>query len=166
MAGELERAVREQVVGILGAEIVATPEWLVRPGKLECRAHWQLVHRIYAHLTDGMLLPEHFNGYRARTLAHYVSGVPLAFPAQHWIERSTQKTRLEGGGWGRPMPPPFPGHGGRHRQRAIRDALCDIVPTQHGFEPTLRIGDFEVAGWINSPESLSRMEALLSSRLA
>ena len=34
--------------------------------------------------------------------------------------------------------------GVRHRQRAFRDALADLLPALHGFGPTIRIGHFEV----------------------
>jgi hypothetical protein len=65
--------------------------------------------------------------------------IPLAFPAEVWRQRSHGKRRLEGGGFGAPKPPLFPGAGGRHRQRAFRDALRDILPPEHGWLPTLRI---------------------------
>ena len=138
MSGELERAVVGLVVETLGANVGETPDWLIRPGQTECGKRWQLVQRIYADLTDGMELPalkrrverrqvdavleipgesprilevdesQHFNEYRARTLRHYLDQVRLAFPAQAWIAHSNQKTRLEGGGFGKPKPPLFP----------------------------------------------------------
>ena len=63
-----------------------------------------------------------------------------AFPKGIWIRHSEMKKRLEGGGFGRPKPPLFPGDGGRHRQRAFRDALADILPLSHAWLPTLRTG--------------------------
>ncbi len=183
MARELERAVVALVREILDAELVGIPAWLVRPGKAECGERWPLVQEIYADLTGGMVLPEvmrpverrevdavlhrpvepprilevdesqHFNHYRAATLGFYTARVPLAFPADVWIEHSKQKTRLEGGGWGAPKPPLFPGEGGRHRQRAFRDALSDVLPPDHGFLPTLRIADFEVNDWLHKADA-------------
>ena len=47
------------------------------------------------------------------------------------------------------MQPLFPGEGARHRQRAFRDALTDILAPDYGFAPTLRIAHFEVKDWIN-----------------
>lgn len=91
--------------------------------------------------------------------------MPLAFPAQVWVGRSNEKTKLEGGGFGRPKPPLFPGDGGRHRQRAFRDALCDILPPDHGFLPTLRIADFEVAVWLRAPDARERMTQLVDERI-
>lgn len=196
MPRELERAVVALVREILGAECVAMPAWLVRPGKVECGKRWPLMQTIYADLTGGMVLPDvmrpverrqvdcvlqgrgesprilevdetqHFNQYRARTLSFYADAVPLAFPADVWTERSEQKTRREGGGFGKPRPPLFPGDGGRHRQRAFRDALCDILPPEHGFLPTLRIADFEVAGWLHGHDARERMAALLDARFS
>lgn len=195
MARELERAVVALVREILGAESVAMPAWLVRPGKIECGERWTLVQAIYTDLTQGMVLPEvmrpverreidailqrpgesprilefderqHFNYYRARTLGFYADRMLLAYPVVAWLDASEQKTRLEGGGFGKPKPPLFPGDGGRHRQRAFRDALCDILPPGHGFLPTLRIADFEVAAWLHGPDALKRMTALLDERL-
>jgi hypothetical protein len=195
MARELERAVVALVHDILGAETEEMPNWLVRPGRVECGAQWPLITQIYADLTDGMVLPEvmraverrevdavlrcpgvpprilevdekqHFNHYRARTLRFYAEEVPLAFPVDAWVAQSQRKKRLEGGGFGKPKPPLFPGDGGRHRQRAFRDALCDTIPLEHGFLPTIRIGDFEVAGWLHSPDARGRMESLLDERL-
>lgn len=69
------------------------------------------------------------------------------------------------GGFGKPKPPLFPREGGRHRQRAFRDALCDILPPKHGFLPTLRIADFEVQEWLQTPNAPERMRALLDERL-
>lgn len=195
MARELERAVVGLVREILDGEPVAMPDWLVRPGKVECGEQWPLVQELYADLTDGLVLPDvmrpverreidailqrpgepprilevdetqHFNMYRARTLNFYADDVPLAFPTDVWIKRSKQKTKLEGGGFGKPKPPLFPGEGGRHRQRAFRDALCDILPPDHGFLPTLRIADFEVAAWLHARDARERMKRLLDGRL-
>jgi hypothetical protein len=64
-----------------------------------------------------------------------------------------------------PKPPLFPLEDGRHRQRAYRDALADLLPAVHGWLPTLRIADFEVAEWIYRPGARRRMEQLLGERL-
>ena len=195
MPRDLERAVVELVREILGGETVEMPELLIRPGKVECGAQWPLTKQIYADLTSGMLLPDvirpverrqvdavlrcpghprrilevdekqHFNHYRVRTLSFYGNELPLAFPVDAWVTRSKQKRRLEGGGFSKPKPPLFPGDGGRHRQRAFRDALCDIVPLEHGFLPTLRIADFEVASWLHYGDARERMASLLDGRL-
>jgi hypothetical protein len=107
---------------------------------------------------------QHFNHYRARTLRLY-SDAPLAFDPEVWIEYSDAKRRLEAGGFSKPKPPLFPGDGGRHRQRAFRDALCDIVPLCHGFEPTLRIAYFEVVGWLTSSDAPKRMKDFPARKL-
>ena len=54
---------------------------------------------------------------------------------------------------------------GRHRQRAYRDALADLLPAVHGWLPTLRIADFEVVEWIYGRGARRRMEQLLAERL-
>lgn len=118
---------------------------------------WPLVQEIYAELTGGGSLPEtmpprerrqvdailvvggearilevdetqHFNRFRALTLRRYNGQIPLAFPAADWIAACEAKKRLEGGGFGKPRPPLFPRDGGRHQQRAFRDALADFCP--------------------------------------
>lgn len=193
MPRELERAVTELVVRILGAQIIPTPSWLIRPGREECGQMWPLIQAIYRDLTK-LELPDvmrsverrevdavleidgqparilevderqHFNEFRAKTLRHYVGNVPVAFDATVWIDRSEQKSRLEGGGFAKPKPPLFPGENGRHRQRAFRDALADILPPEHGLAPTLRIGDFEVKDWIFGSDSEERMQGLLEAK--
>ena len=194
MALELQNAVTPLVAEILGAELRVMPTWLMRPGRRECRARWPLIQEIYAELTGGGCLPEampprerrqvdailivggesrileiderqHFNRFRALTLRRYAGQISLAFPAAEWIAAGEAKKRLEGGGFGKPRPPLFPEDGGRHLQRAFRDALADILPGEHGWLPTLRIADFEVASWINGPEAKPRMSALLANRL-
>ena len=46
-------------------------------------------------------------------------------------------------------------------QRAFRDTLADLLPSEHAFEPTLRIGDFEVLPWIYTNDAEARMRDLL-----
>jgi hypothetical protein len=172
------------------------PRWLVRPGKIECGARWPLICEMYRKLTDGLELPEempvnnsrrvdgilhcgrsdyrvvevdesqHFNYFRAMTLDLYPLELRLAFDLRTWTERSRHEPRQKSGSWAAPKPPLFPGSGGRHRQRAFRDALADILPVDHGFQPTLRIGDFEVKDWIGAADACARMEDLLNRKFS
>jgi hypothetical protein len=175
----------------LCGERLPTPTWLLRPGKSECGARWGLVQRIYRDLVGATMslrevMPprehrkvdgfyryrgtaflfelderQHFNRYRAITLRSYPADLPLAFDADEWLRRCDAKTKVEGGGWGRPRPPLFPGAEGRHKQRAFRDALADILPTVHGYLPTLRLTDTEVLPWIANDVVEDRMMAIL-----
>ena len=43
--------------------------------------------------------------------------------------------------------------------------LADLLPPEHDFEPTLRIADFEVLGWLHGGEAEERMRQLLDARL-
>lgn len=110
---------------------------------------------------------QHFNKFRAVTLSFYTGNVRLAFDAQQFLDASKSKSRLQGpgSGFGDACPPLFPGDGGRHRQRAFRDALVDILPVQYGYAPTLRIAHFEVEGWILNHDAEDRMRILLGDRL-
>ena len=194
LAGELQSAVVALVARLLGAELVATPGWLLRPGPVECGTAWATLCGIYSELT-GLELPEtmparetrrvdavldtgdgalrilevdesqHFNRYRALTLSRYPATARVAFPIERWIEESEKKTRLEGGGFGKPKPPLFPAEHGRHQQRAFRDALADLLPLEYGWEPTLRVADFEVLTWLYGGGREERMRALLEERL-
>ena len=189
-----EQVVSSMVHQIIGGDVRPTPDWLERPGRLECGENWPLVRAIYTDLT-GLNLPEvmpsremrrvdavfvtstgrpfifefdekqHFNGYRATTLRYYADDVPLGFDPRLWIACSEAKNRLEGGGFAKPKPPLFPGENGRHRQRAFRDALADILPPSHGFAPTLRIAKFEVSTWIEQPGAQRRLTDLLLHRI-
>jgi hypothetical protein len=194
VAGELEREVVRLVVDALSADYATTPEWLMRPGEAECGKRWAAVTSIYGALTsevlpttmpprerrnlDAIIRPpgqrprilefdesQHFNHFRALTFALYPSEVLVAFPIDSWVEACNAKRRLEGGGFGKPKPPLFPGEAGRHRQRAFRDALADLLPEVHGFDPTLRIADFEVKEWLFTATARDRMATLLASRL-
>lgn len=191
MAGELQAAVVALVVRILDAELIGTPPWLLRPARAECGGRWESICTIYRELTgldypesmppretrrvDAVLKgpgdggarilevdeTQHFNRYRAVTLRHYPANARVAFSIARWIEQADQKTRLEGGGFGKPRPPLFPAEYGRHMQRAFRDTLADLLPPEHAFEPTLRIGDFEVLPWIYTNDAEARMRDLL-----
>ncbi|MFE9173438.1 hypothetical protein ACFYNZ_28900 [Streptomyces kebangsaanensis] len=99
------------------------------------------------------------------TLEHYPAGVKLGFDASQWLARSRALSgRKRGGGFGKPKPPLFPGDGGRHRQRAFRDALADLLPSVHGWLPTIRISDIEVTTITSAPDVVSSLRALLQGR--
>lgn len=195
MALELQRAVCELVREIYGGTVIAeTPAWLQRPSRSHCGRRWPVVRRIYSELT-GNKLPEqppprerrtvdlilkkrgqppriievdekqHFNEFRATTLRAYPSSTRVAFPKRDWLAACDAKARLEGGGFAKPRPPLFPGKDGRHRQRAFRDALADLLPAIHGWLPTLRIADFEVKAWIYGSQVTPQMRQLLRRRL-
>lgn len=108
---------------------------------------------------------QHFNCYRAITIRAYPRSAQVAFDRRGWLAACGAKRRLEGGGFGKPRPPLFPDDGGRHRQRAYRDALADLIPPVQGWLPTLRIAYFEVQGWIDTPQAQERMTELLAERL-
>jgi hypothetical protein len=110
---------------------------------------------------------QHFNAHRAMTLRAYGPDVETAFPHELWLHVSAEVTKKLSttGNWGGPKRPLFPEPGGRHLQRAFRDALADLLPAIHGWAPTLRIADFEVEGWIYEPDAAARMSRLLRERL-
>jgi hypothetical protein len=194
MPRQLEHAVVELVRKTYGGRVLATPDWLQRPAREESGRRWPLVRALYAELS-GMELPDvmpprerrtvdcvlqrrgepprivevdetqHFNRYRAATIRLYPPSVTVAYNRRAWLAACDAKTRLEGGGFGRPRPPLFPHEDGRHRQRAYRDALADLLPAAHGWLPTLRIADFEVEAWIHARGAKARMAALLATRL-
>jgi hypothetical protein len=171
------------------------PVWIQRPGRIECGALWKCICDIYSELTGGLNLPDvmplkesrsldavllgsdgrhrlvefdesqHFNKYRQMTFRYYPEGINLAFPVSQWASQCVRMVRLPGGGFAKPRPPLFPMEGGRHRQRAFRDALADVLPVLHGFAPTLRIADFELEAWIDESDANSRLSALLNERL-
>ncbi|WP_090969580.1 hypothetical protein [Nocardioides exalbidus] len=183
----------EEVTGTTLEREVA-PTWLMRPGAAECGAVWPVIRAIYSDLTDGAVLPDvmparerrsidgvltaddgasriveideapHFTPPRARTFAHYPSATRTAFEQSAWAEGSSRGTRMRGGGFGRPTPPLFPEAGGRHLQRAFRDSLADLLPSEHGWLPTLRVGDFEVKEWLFDPDAEARMAQLLETK--
>jgi hypothetical protein len=108
---------------------------------------------------------QHFTAARAVTLECYPRQAPLGFDAAVWLARSRELSGREpGGGFAKPRPPLFPGDGGRHRQRAFRDALADLLPPEHGWLPTVRISDEEIRVAMAAADAETRLKALVSSR--
>ena len=113
---------------LLAAKTSDTPDWLKRPGKLECGDRWSLVAQIYSNL-QGADLPEiaplresrqvdavlrtpasgtfllefdetqHFNRFRRSTLVLYPSSAEVRFDMHSWLRECDAKRSLEGGGW-------------------------------------------------------------------
>jgi hypothetical protein len=171
-----------------------TPAWLQRPGPEECGDLWPTVRRIYARLTsvrlpammpprerraiDGLIggrgqpwrlvevdEAQHFNEFRAITLSLYPPGAPLGFPLEVWLGASKTGRLIGPPGYWRPKPPLFPMDGGRHRQRAFREALADLLPPIHEYAPTHRIADFEVVPWIYERGAAVRLRRLVEDRM-
>jgi hypothetical protein len=193
MAERLEHRVVKLVHDLHGGGIEPTPAWMIRPGRKECGRRWVLVQNIYEtslawscrrpcrpgnagvwtlSSTSAVSLRECSSSTRSSTSTPTAPrpcvstrGVSYWRSQELWIQRSEQKRRLEGGGFARPKPPLFPCNGGRHRERAFRDALADILPMVPGWLPTLRMADFEVQSWIHGPEATQRMDQLLGQRL-
>lgn len=192
MPREVELATAAILAEVCGPPL-PMPDWLVRPGKSESGTRWSLVQEIY-HRLSGLELPDvmrsverrtadgvfqlegqtfvfeldesqHFNEFRMTTLYCYPDDLPIAFDKSDWIRRCRAKTRLEGGVFALPKPPLFPEVNGRHQQRAFRDALCDILPPEHGWLPTLRLGDFDVGRWVEKPDAREQMDQLVHERL-
>jgi len=110
---------------------------------------------------------QHFNRHRAATLRFYPQDVDVALSVDEWLrvsERSTRKLSTTGG-WGRAKPPLFPEPGRRHLQRASRDALADLLPSAHGWAPTLRLGDLEGGPWPCGGDAPAQMRPLPEKRL-
>ena len=111
---------------------------------------------------------QHFGTARALTLTRYEDhGVDVAFDVRQWATRSRERAGREarGGGWAAPKPPLFPGPGGRHRQRAFRDLLADLLPPVWGWQPTVRIDDDEVRAVLQSPSPPDAARDLVSDKI-
>lgn len=58
MPREFQRAVLDLIVQVTKGTIERnTPDWLMRPGRIECGKRWRLVCQMYQELT-GLELPE------------------------------------------------------------------------------------------------------------
>lgn len=172
------------------------PAWLLRPGRAELGDQWPLAQHVYGSLTGMVLpevMPprerrrldvvltsadgtsravefdesQHFSGARATTLAAYGDRVRVGFDVLAWAKHCEQRIGREpGGGFARPCPPLFPGEGGRHRQRAFRDFLADVLPPGHGWLPTVRFADLEVNPIFASGDIRVRLRALWEAKVA
>jgi hypothetical protein len=169
------------------------PEWLVRPGRAELGGAWELASSVYGELT-GLVLPDdmplrerrrldvvvtdehgqrrvleidekqHFSGPRALTFAVY-DQVLVAYDFDAWRTRAEQRAGREpGGGFARPCPPLFPGDGGRHRQRAFRDLLADVIPPLNGWQPTCRVSDDDVKLVLKAADPITFALALFRAK--
>ncbi|MGW3028757.1 hypothetical protein [Streptomyces sp. NPDC001221] len=175
-------------------ELESCPAWLRRPGRIDCAGMWETVSAIYGALTGLVLPEQaparerrsmdvlltygngqrqilevdekqHFTAARAVTLELYPAGVKFGFDVCQWLARSRSLSGREpGGGFAKPKPPLFPGEGGRHRQRAFRDALGDLLPPLRGWLPTIRISDTEATAIVTAPDAVSSLKALLRER--
>jgi hypothetical protein len=193
---ELERRVVTLVTSILSAHAdEETPEWLMRPGRAECGDLWPLLTDTYRCLTDKALpdlMPrkerrqidavivvpgrppfilevdetQHFNKYRAQTLDSYPPDVRVAFPVNAWRQRSRMKERLEGGRFGAPKPPLFPGE--KAGTSNGHSGTCSATLCHRATATARRFGSgtSEVEDWIHGPQAADRMRELLSERIA
>ena len=108
---------------------------------------------------------QHFDAYRSVTLSLYPLDLLVGFSIDIWVKTCNRKSKPEGGRFAQPKPPLFPSENGRHRQRTFRDSLTDILPSENGFLPTLRLADFEIRDLIYKPDAQDRMENLVRTRL-
>lgn len=109
---------------------------------------------------------QHFSSARLSSLELYPKELVTGFPITSWIEycnvykvkadkyRSNKKTK------------DFNFIGGRTAQRAYLDCFRDLLPSNNGLAPTLRIANFEVQS-IHSDtiENHKKIEILLRNRL-
>lgn len=164
------------------------------PSEAECGPLWPLVQQLYTALTgrpwvpglapprprkvdayyqpwnfilevDG---PQHFTQYRRLTLALYPPTAPLGFDRAAFQARCRAVAYTPGLSFGRPRPPYFPGPNGRHQERALRDALTDLLPPLYGLRPTVRLAPDEVAalpdGLTDTPASRQALRRLLRAK--
>jgi hypothetical protein len=109
---------------------------------------------------------QHFSTARLKTLDLYPSDVKVNFSIQSWKQfciahsgkadayRKTKRTK------------DFDFDGGRTAQRAYLDCFRDLLPTQHGLQPTIRISEFEVIGiHSNNNDACAKIEKLIKSRI-
>jgi hypothetical protein len=167
------------------------PPWLLRPGVAECCDVWEAISAAYGALT-GLTLPaeaptresrrldavltwadgtsqavevdevQHFSPQRLITFDHYPRGSVVGYNVSAWRAECAVPRKQRGGGWGKAKPPLFPGDGGRHRQRAFRDMLADLLPPEHGWRPTVRLHAESVDAMLRSPEAPPRIHELVA----
>ncbi|MFI2348451.1 hypothetical protein ACH492_15670 [Streptomyces sp. NPDC019443] len=168
------------------------PPWLLRPGWVECAGAWETVSRVYTALTGAALPEaapprerrrldivltyndgsrqvlevderQHFTAARGTALALYPADAQVGFDRDAWRSRCQALAGREpGGGFAKPRPPLFPGEGGRHRQRAFRDTLADLLPPEHGWLPTIRLSDREAVAVASAADPAAALRDLLA----
>jgi hypothetical protein len=109
---------------------------------------------------------QHFSSYRKLTFDLYPKDLRMNFDLQQWKKmcelhsvkadkyRYTKQTK------------DFDFNGGRTAQRAYLDCFRDLLPQNHGLQPTIRINEFEVIGIErNNLESCKKIEKLIAEKL-
>ncbi len=96
---------------------------------------------------------QHFSRSRLITLANYPENFPLGFSRARWQELCCAIDASDD--------QPFD----RDERRAWYDTLRDLVPTLHGFQPTVRFYAEEVAwcGLTTSEQDLAKVRTTLES---
>lgn len=109
---------------------------------------------------------QHFSSARLKTLELYPPELRVNFSVDEWKNKCRTykekadkyrkfKTTID-----------FNFQGGRTAQRAYLDCFRDILPVQHGLNPTRRINEFEVQDiHVNCKNSRSLIEGLLNDKL-
>jgi hypothetical protein len=115
---------------------------------------------------------QHFTAPRQKTLTLYPADVPLAFNRREYLRFCAQhhdSALRKGTDRFRRKTADFPFLNGRAAQRAFFDTFRDWLPPLHGFRPTLRIAEFEVAdilrGELVGKAARDHVAALLEQRL-
>ncbi len=115
---------------------------------------------------------QHFTAPRQKTLTLYPADVPLAFNRREYLRFCAQhhdSALRKGTDRFRRKTADFPFLNGRAAQRAFFDTFRDWLPPLHGFRPTLRIAEFEVAdilrGELVGKAARDHLAALLEQRL-
>ncbi len=112
---------------------------------------------------------QHFTAFRTRTFEHYPADAQLGFDVDAYRslcnQHATDALNKGPAGYRKPKPE-FPFYGGRAAQRALFDACRDLLPVQHGLEPTVRISEFELPSLRHSRNAVAEeVRAALAVRL-
>ena len=109
---------------------------------------------------------QHFSSARLQTLNLYPKDLKVNFKIDDW-KNYCQTNKIIADKYRKAKTTKdFSFVGGRTAQRAYLDCFRDLLPQQHGLNPTLRISEFEVEDlFINNKETCIKIENLIKIKL-
>ncbi len=193
--GDLQKIVTNVVSTVLGetAETSKTFDWLINKHLPEnFREHFPTIEDIF-NLLNGDInanqnkrivrLPcdayfdkhkfifefdeyQHFTAARLATFELYPKNLRTNYPVAKWQELC-EVNHFRGDAYRQnKVTPDFNFEGGRTAQRAYFDCFRDLLPTQNGLNPTLRISSFDIEKvLIKGADICKEIEKILDTRL-
>ena len=109
---------------------------------------------------------QHFSSARLKTFTDYPPELSTSFSVEDWKKHCFLNKNKADKYRKSKHTADFNFEGGRTNQRAYLDCFRDLLPIDHGLNPTLRINEFEVSGiYSNNLDACKQIEKLIKLKL-